>query len=127
MRKKFSAKEDFAGQFERQDIEKARVSAALAYLAFFIPLIICPECRFGKFHAGQSLLLLVLSTIGINLLILVPYAGIVLGILLALYCVVFAVRGFVDALRRKARRIPVLGRFNLISSLPRDENAAGNG
>ena len=48
------------------DIEKNKVVSALAYLGilFFLPLVAAPESKSGKFHANQSLVILLFSVAG---------------------------------------------------------------
>ena len=50
--------------FDPADIEKNKTMAGLAYLIFFLPLIVCPDSKYGKFHANQGLLLLITSIVG---------------------------------------------------------------
>lgn len=42
-----------------EDIEKNKTIAGLSYFLFFLPLIACPESGYAKFHANQSLILLI--------------------------------------------------------------------
>ena len=39
-----------------KDIEDNKVIAALAYIIFFLPLIVAKDSEFGKFHANQGLI-----------------------------------------------------------------------
>ena len=50
--------------FTLEDIEKNKTMAGLAYLLFFLPLIVCPESQFAKFHANQALILVIVSIAG---------------------------------------------------------------
>ena len=50
-----------ARSYSFEDIEKNKVVAALAYIIFFLPLMVCPESPFGKFHANQGLVLLIVG------------------------------------------------------------------
>lgn len=43
------------------DVEKNKAMAILAYLIFFLPLIVCPESKFAKYHANQGLIVLIVS------------------------------------------------------------------
>ena len=43
-------------RFPQSDYEKNRVIGGLGYLIFFLPLILCPDSRYGKFCANQGLL-----------------------------------------------------------------------
>ncbi len=106
---------DIAGSFPVHDIEEGRIYAALSYLVFFIPVIIFPENRFGLYHANQSLILLLLSTIGVTLLMAIGFPGMILSFVLFAFCVICSIRGFVLALSRKAKCVPVLGKITIIA------------
>ncbi|HHU03630.1 MAG TPA: hypothetical protein GXZ81_01240 [Fastidiosipila sp.] len=107
-------------------MEQSKVVSALAYLGilFFLPLVVTPVTRYGKFHANQGLLLLLTSVAG----------GIVIAILSAIFVAiswrmiflssllyslfylgiaVLAVLGIVNALNGKAKPLPLIG--NLIT------------
>ena len=64
--------------FTLEDIEKNKTMAGLAYLLFFLPLIVCPESRFAKFHANQALILVIVSIAGSIILGIIPVIGWVL-------------------------------------------------
>lgn len=57
---------DITQQFAPEDIQKNKVISALSYLGilFFLPLVAAPESRFGKFHANQSLVLMLAGFAG---------------------------------------------------------------
>ncbi|MDD2427355.1 MAG: hypothetical protein PHR78_04360 [Eubacteriales bacterium] len=110
--------------YSAEEIEQSKVVSALAYLGilFFLPLVVTPVTRYGKFHANQGLLLLLTSIAG----------GIVVAILSAvffaiswrmlflssiLYTVFYvaiaalAILGIVNALQGKAKPLPVIGKL----------------
>lgn len=47
-------------EFDREDWEQNRTLAALGYMVFFVPLILCPKSKLGRYCANQGLLLTVL-------------------------------------------------------------------
>ena len=61
--------------FDKEDVEKNKVMAGLAYIIFFLPLIACPDSAFGRFHANQGLLLFIFGVVGSFLLGLIPIIG----------------------------------------------------
>ncbi|NLV99357.1 MAG: hypothetical protein GX034_06130 [Clostridiaceae bacterium] len=108
-------------------MEQSKVISALAYLGilFFLPLVVQPVTRYGKFHANQGLLLLLTSIAG----------GIVIGILSAIFLAIswrlvfistilnsifyigvaaLGILGIVNALQGKAKPLPVIGKLTLI-------------
>ena len=106
---------DFTEYIVRSDYEKTKVSAALGYLFFFIPLVMHGEAQYARFHCNQAFINTLLSTIGAVLLSFIPYAGPFLMILQEIFCVIWAIRGFILALKGKARGIPLIGWITLIA------------
>ena len=81
----------------------------------------CPESKFARYHANQSLinfilLLLIATSVGF-----IPMVGSFLSVAITLLCVINTIRGIVLSLQFKAARIPLIGRLKLIST----ENAVG--
>lgn len=120
--------EDHTMEFDPQDIEKNKVLSSLAYLGilFFLPLVGCPDSKFGKFHANQGLVLflaeVIFGAIG-NLirvvLLLVPFVGgamaTLINTVIGIVFVVALVMGLVNTLNGKAKEIPIIGKIKLIS------------
>lgn len=96
---------------------------SLAYvfgILFFLPLIIYPDDAEARFHANQSLLLLLVTVVGevvFGILTLIPAVGIVFSILcgvfglLILACCIYAI---VCICRGDKGELPVIGRIRLI-------------
>ena len=106
---------DFTESIPAYDRKDSRVSAAFAYLLFFVPLVFTEDRQFARFHANQSLVNLLLSTLGAVLLSFVPFVGPFLMAGQELLCLVWLVRGVVLALRGKAKSIPFVGWITLIA------------
>lgn len=105
---------DLARGFDSETNRQARVSAALGYLFFFIPLIMHPESKFARFHANQALVLLIWMLIGTSLLSAVPYAGPWMTVFGALFGLCCGARGVFTALRCEAKRVPLLGKLVIV-------------
>lgn len=106
---------DIADRFDAPTNRSARISSALGYLFFFIPLTMHPESKFARYHANQGMILLLWMTLGVMLFSRVPYVGpflVVLAIVFGIFC---AVRGIITAARCQAKHIPLLGRLILIA------------
>lgn len=96
---------------------------SLAYvfgILFFLPLIVYPDDAEARFHANQSLLLLLVTVVGevvFGILTLIPVVGIVFSILcgvfglLILACCIYAI---VCICRGDKGELPVIGRIRLI-------------
>lgn len=127
---------------ENQDVKKERAMSILAYLGvtFFLPLVVCPDSKTGRFHANQGLLLLILIVIfevGMGMLRMIVFApfGIreiirgsiggyylsagnvffnVLDSLTGLIILVLIIMGMVNAANGKEKEFPIIGRFKFI-------------
>lgn len=131
---------DTTYQYHPEDIKTGKVMSALAYIwiLFFLPLAVCPESKFGRFHANQGLILLIFGAI------LGMISGILSGILslafrsvgyydfyyytnplgiaiISIVCsitgiiyLVFVIIGILNAVNGKAKELPIIGKFRLI-------------
>ena len=119
---------DITQQFAPEDIQKNKVISALSYLGilFFLPLVAAPESRFGKFHANQSLVLMlagfagavaigivsaILTLIWWRLAVIIQILYSAFGLALA----VFAILGLVYALQGKAMELPLVSKIKIIN------------
>ena len=100
--------------YTAEDIEKNKVISGLAYIIFFLPLIVCPSSPFGKFHANQGLLLLITSVLGSIILSIIPFIGWILLPLFSLAIFVFVIIGLVSAINGKAQQLPVIGKYRIL-------------
>lgn len=100
--------------FNPEDIEKNKTMAGLAYILFFIPLIACPDSPFGKFHANQGLLLLIVGIVGSMVLSFIPIIGWVILPFFSLAVLIFAILGLVNGLQGKAKRLPIIGKYTIL-------------
>ena len=106
--------EDYAVRFDKETSDQARISCAIAYLFFFVPIVMHPESKFARYHCNQGLILLILEFLGIVGLAEIPKVGGVLSFLCLLFCLFCLVRGMVLALRGKAKRIPFFGKLVIV-------------
>lgn len=97
-----------------EDIEKGKTMAGLAYLLFFLPLVACPESKYGRFHANQSLILLITAIAGNIVLGLIPIIGWMLLPVFGIAVMVFAVIGLINGFGGKAKELPLIGKFTII-------------
>jgi len=101
-------------EFDPADIEKGKTMAGLAYILFFLPLIVCPDSSYGKFHANQGLILLITAVIGTVILSFIPIIGWILLPIFSLFILALLILGLVNGLQGKAKRLPLIGKFNII-------------
>ncbi len=127
---------DHSAEYDPADVQKNKNVCMLAYLGilFFVPLIACPDSKYGRFHANQGLLLLIFSAaVGIVLSILsrifvgIAVASYSLGLLYT-FSTIFSVLGFVvgiatlaliifgmvNTYNGKAKELPVIGKIRII-------------
>ncbi len=114
MSQEFLENENKQDEFDLQDIEKNKTMAGLAYIIFFLPLIACPDSKYGKFHANQALLLLLLGIIGNVILGFIPIIGWVLMPIFAIALLVFGIMGLVNGFGGKAKKLPIIGKYTII-------------
>lgn len=106
--------EDLAVRFDRETNDGARISSAIGYLFFFVPIIMHPESKFARYHCNQGLILLMLEFLGIVGLAEIPKVGGILSFLCLLFCLVCLVRGIILALKGQAKRIPFFGKLVIV-------------
>ncbi len=111
--------------FEEEDIRQNKTMAGLAYILFFLPLIVCKDSKFGRFHANQGLLLLILSVVGyiaisIVTTILATITWRLFGFISLLYSIyglfimAIAIYGLVNGINGKAKELPIIGKYRII-------------
>jgi len=100
--------------FEPEDIEKNKTMAGLAYFLFFLPLVVCPDSRFGKYHANQGLILFLFYVIGAFALTIIPIIGWFLLPFFALFALILAIIGLLNGLNGRAKELPLIGKYRLI-------------
>lgn len=101
-------------EYTKEDIEKNKTMAGLAYFLFFLPLIVCPDSKFGKFHANQGLILLIFSIAGNIILSIIPIIGWILLPVFWILILVFGIMGLLNGLGGKAKAMPLIGKFTII-------------
>jgi len=80
---------------------------------FFLPLIVCPDSKFGRFHANQGLLLLIVAFAG-SFILTITIVGLFLVPFYSIAIFVFAIIGFINGLNGKAKELPLFGKFRII-------------
>ena len=105
------------------DLVQKKVICAISYLfgiLFFLPLAVYPNDDFAKFHANQSLVILLTAVIGgvvFGILSIIPVVGIVFTVLVYVFEVlilVLCILGIVSAAKLEKKELPVLGKIKII-------------
>lgn len=100
--------------YPAEDIEKGKTMAGLSYLLFFLPLVACPESKYAKFHANQSLLLLITAIVGNVILGVIPVVGWMLMPIFGLVVLALGIIGLINGFGGKAKRLPLIGRYTIL-------------
>ena len=100
--------------FDQADIDKNKTMAGLAYIIFFLPLVACPDSRFGKYHANQGLVLLLLNIAGWIVLSIIPFLGWILLFPFSILILVLVIMGLLNGLNGKVKELPVIGQIKLL-------------
>ena len=95
--------------------KNTNIYAALAYILFFIPLIVDKDSEYGKFHANQGLNLLLLGIAVSVLGALIPFIGwFIISPVGGLLVLVLAIMGIINALNGEEKELPLIGKYRLL-------------
>jgi uncharacterized membrane protein len=116
---------DETGNYDPADIEKNKAMGGLAYIIFFLPLVACPDSKYGRFHANQGLILLILGIAGAivtsvlsSILHTIHWRMAFISSLI--YAIVWlcvaaiGIIGLINGFSGKAKELPLIGKFRLI-------------
>ena len=115
-----------ADRFDPQDVQQNKLMAILAYLGILVlvPIFTAKESKFAQFHANQGLVLficeaaygVVYGVLRSILLGISHHLGFLVGLLSLVYVafVVLAVLGIVSAAGGKAKKLPVIGDYQIL-------------
>lgn len=84
-------------------------ACVLAYLVFFIPLIVEGDKEVHRFHANQGLLILLLNVIS-GVLVWTVFIPIIIGI----FCLVLMIMGMINASNDQMKELPLIGKIKII-------------
>ncbi len=97
--------------------EKLVAAASYLWILFFLPLVLTPGSRFGRFHANQALLNLIFSVIIVVISALfgwIPLIGGIIAWVLRALAILAAVWGILYALLGQMHPYPFFGQITLI-------------
>lgn len=97
----------------KEDVEKNKTMAILAYFIFFLPLLTdSKDSKFAKFHANQALLVTILSAV--SYVFTFTIIGAILGVPLAIAAFIFWILGIMNAANGQMKRLPLIGGIDII-------------
>ena len=91
-----------------------KTMGGLAYLIFFLPLIVCPQSQYARFHANQALVLLIAAVAGNIILSLLPVIGWVLIPIFSICVVALEIYGLINGFTGKLKKLPVIGNITIL-------------
>lgn len=110
------------------DLQENTVINVLAYLGilFFLPLVVNPESKSGRFHANQGLILLIVSIVGSIALSIITTIFMAISIWLAfiptllssvfgLGILALVIIGMINAGKNEEKPLPLIGNFRIIN------------
>lgn len=117
--KDFKMTEDKSNKTEgagKADVEKNKSMAIVAWFIFFVPLLTdAKNSKFAKFHANQSLLVLVLYVAVYILATFLAFTPLYfVAWLLYFVPFVFWIMGIISAVNGEMKRLPVIGTIDII-------------
>ena len=102
----------------KEDTEKNKVWAIISYLSIIgVIVVLLTEGKnspFAKFHLNQALPLAIASLAGNAVLGMIPILGWALLPFFNLAVVILVIMGIVNAAQGEAKRLPLVGNFDLI-------------
>jgi len=123
----FTNTADHTNEFEAQDAQENSVMALLSYIGilFLIPIFAAPNSKFARFHANQGLVLCLFELAGgivvgilTAILMWIPILGWLLtaliGFAFGASVIVLAVLGIVNAVNKKAKELPIIGKISIL-------------
>ncbi len=109
--------------YDKQDIEKNKVMAILAYFGILVlvPIFGAKDSKFARFHANQGLILCIIwfaiwligqvfAAISWKLYAVLSIVFIIVYLLLT----VLAIMGIINAASGKAKELPLVGKYRIL-------------
>ncbi len=119
-----SASREKKESMDSEELQKKKIVCCLAYvfgILFFLPLILYPKDDLAKFHANQSLVILLTSIIVsalCSILGMIPAIGFVFGIIggvLGVVILIACILGIVAVVQEEKTKLPLIGNIRIIS------------
>ena len=133
---KFNDTEDSTKDFDKKDIEENKVYSIFAYLGILvlIPLLAAPKSKFARYHSNQGLILLIIEVAAAVLqsilhliftaVIDVHAVDVIISIIFYLFylgILVLVILGIVNVCQEKAKQLPLIGKFKILSEEKKDK------
>lgn len=105
---------DSTGEYDSQDIHENKAWAFLACtgVLFFVPLVACPNSKFGRFWANQGLILLIVDivlSLCARIINIIPVIEKLIGWIPELIISIYLITAIVYVAQGKAKELPIVG------------------
>ena len=100
---------------DQADVDKNKVYGVLAYIIFFIPILVAKDSKFAMYHANQGLILFLAALI-VNIAgPIIPIIGWFIILPLGDLAILFlAIMGIIKAANGQMAPLPLIGKFDII-------------
>lgn len=118
---------DTTEQYDVNDIEANKLSSLCAYISilFLVPLLLCKDSKFARFHTNQGIVLFILSAVlGVltavlsMILALIPFIGGIISFVINLIVfgivIYLTVLGMINSATGKAKELPIIGKVKVL-------------
>ncbi len=107
-----SEEKEETGASEQKQEEGFNAMALLSYLGLLVlvPLLAAKGDDFAQFHAKQGLTLLITAVIGM-FVGAVPIIGWMLAPFISLACIILAILGIVNVIKKQKKELPIIGKY----------------
>lgn len=98
-----------------EDISENKGMAVLCYLGILllIPLLTKPQSKYIRFHSNQGIILM-LSGIILTIIFIIPILGWIVGLLGYIFIGACGIMGIINAIKGKVKRLPLIGKYNIL-------------
>lgn len=107
-------KKETTEKAHESDLEANKLMGILAYFLFFLPFIFSPNSKFARFHANQSLILLILWVVSWLGGIIIPFVGAMISFFVGIGVVILWFMGIINAAKGEMKPLPIVGKYTFI-------------
>ncbi len=96
----------------QEETKEVNMIAILSYLGILviIPLLVAKGDEFVQYHAKQGLVLLVVGVVSMFIGV-VPIIGWILAPFIFLACLILALIGIINVLKKQKKQLPIIGQY----------------
>ena len=106
---------DSTSEYDEADVENYKIISLFAYcgILFIIPLLAGRDSKYARFHTNQGIILFIFSVI-LTFFSFIPNIGWIFKIG-GVFIAILAILGIINAVTGKARELPLIGKFQILT------------